>query len=322
MNQLKYVVLVAMLLAAAGAQADRYYTWVDETGRVRYTQIPQDKSSSPAPDQAGSGISGDPSANPSAPLSLEDYIDAEELQKRGYVRPDEDARFYTWVDHNGIIHNSPYPPAAVEVAPDPKGLAQKISPFLQVERLRPSASVVGEADDFAKRLFQLDQAPKGRLAALSEHCCKDLSATQIYEIDLEDGQVLEFTADSERYPFATGESAYQLVRLPASSREYLLRIRSFVKGEVFYPALVFLDNQFEPQRLVSNVVFDFTPENWFRYGYLEGRVVVEPQKESYLLVLTLKEDLHRQTLVKRKNRDVPAKHSQQGLLHISVDRGD
>lgn len=344
---MKYGVFALLIALVPLAHADRYYTWVDEYGRVRHTLIPEKpQPAKSAHKDSGTEAGKEREESDSTPNGLEqvdgqagttpasaqtagsdgfsesDYIDAEELQRQGYVRAEEERRFYTWMDHNGVIQSSPYPPATAGGTSSPRpDSGKRISPFLQIERYQHHPPVdQARVDEFARRLFQLDQPPQGRLGRLSQHCCADLSSSEIVEMDLENGYTLEFDADSDKYPFATGDSVYQLIRLPASRHEYMLRIQSFVKGEVFYPALVFLNDRFEPRRLVANVVHDFEPENWFRYGYLEGWVNVEPQhNDTYLLILTLKEDLNRHSMVKRKKRDVPVKHSQQGLLHISVD---
>lgn len=332
MRPMKYLLVAFLVSVAPLVHADRYYTWVDEQGVVRHTLIPQTAPSKPSSDQVlGTGketpelvkkLAGSKpaEAEPVEELDPNDYIDAGELQRRGYVRPGQDARFYTWVDHQGMIHNSPYPPAAEDVAVTAK-VEKNLSPFLQVERFQHQAPVEsGQVDDFARRLFKLDQPPQGRLGMLRERCCSELSTTEVVEIDLDDGSTIEFDGEREPHPFVTGDSVYQLVRLPASQHEYLLNIRSFVKSEVFYPALLFLNQRFEPHRLVTQALYDFKPENWFRYGYLEGWVKVEPQHEdAYLLVLTLEEDLNRHSLVTRKKREVAVKHSQKGLLHISVE---
>src|SRR5690606_6755133 len=330
---MKYVFLSLLMSIAALAHADRYYTWVDEYGTVRHTVIPQGSEGAAAETRMGDGKLQEPelvkslASTPTVEaasvdeLDPDDYVDAEELQRRGYVRPEQDARFYTWMDHNGVIHSSPYPPVSADIETGVK-VEKGTSPFVQVERFQHQLPIeTAPVDDFARSLFQLDLPPQGRLGKFRKSCCNELSATEIVEIDLDDGYTIEFDGERDAYPFTTGDSVYQLVRLPASQHEYMLQIRSFVRSEVFYPALLFLNQRFEPQRLVTQVVHDFEPENWFRYGYLEGRVAVEPQHgDAYLLILTLKEDLRRQSLVTRKKREVAVKHSQQGLLHISIDK--
>jgi len=154
---------------------------------------------------------------------------------------------------------------------------------------------------------------------LAADCCQWLSSAEAGELDLEEGYLIKFSEGQEQHRFVTGPSAYQLVRLPEKRTAYMLRLRSFVKPDVLYPAFVMLDKNLKPVRMVRHALYEFEPENWFRYSYLEGWISIEPkQGDAYLLVMTVAEDMKTGTLVEHKRKTRELRHAQTGLLHLTL----
>lgn len=276
-----------------------------------------DAQSDSLPKSAPSPLSG---ASPQDDYSIDSYVDAAELQRNGFVRESDGAPFYVWTDINGVVHSSPLPArASVETSSVPAD-APKISPFLHEERISKVAPPQPrEMDEFARKLLKLDEPGEGMLAMLAADCCTWLSAAEAGELDLEEGYLIKFAEGQEQHRFVTGPSAYQLVRLPAKRTGYMLRLRSFVKPDVLYPALVMLDKNLKPVRLVRHALYEFEPENWFRYSYLEGWINIEPQQgDAYLLVMTVAEDMKTGTLVEHKKKTRELRHAQTGLLHLAL----
>jgi hypothetical protein len=254
--------------------------------------------------------------------STQNYIDAQELERRGYVRETDQGRFFVWVDHNGALHNSPYAPEESLSETQVPNLQQdpKFSPFQSEERRTPLVTGALEQDAFAATLFGLDKPVGGILQQLSDVCCEQLADEYVDQLDAQgDGYVVEFERGRARHDFQLGESVYQVIALPESRQEYRVRLRSFIKKEMFYPTLVLLDSDYKPVRIVRHIVYDFHPENWHRFGYMEGWLKIEPQNgEAFLLVITIPDDLSRLSVVQRKSRDRHLTHGQRGMLQFTV----
>lgn len=254
------------------------------------------------------------------PLRQEEYVDAAELAARGFVR-DDDQRFYVWVDERGVVHNVPLPQSDNGAKKLPAILAEqaKPSPFLIEERIRPAIAQTLPVDSYAQTLLGLEQ-PSGMLGSLSETCCAELPRGDLGKLKWDEDFLIELDASYDRFDFATGTSTYQLLRLPKARSDYLMRVRALiVKGGIFQPTLVFLNKDMRPVRLVRNLLHEFKPENWIRYGYLEGWIQVEAtQGEAFVLVLTVEEDLDQSTLIRHKDKDRQIPHRPDGLLHLMV----
>ena len=252
--------------------------------------------------------------------SIDSYVDAAELQRKGFIRESDGAPFYVWTDINGVVHSSPYPSSASVETSSAPSKAPKISPFLHEERISAAlAPQLQGMDEFARKLFKLDGPSEGMLAMLAANCCQWLNPAEAGELDIEEGYLIKFSDGQEQHGFVTGRSAYQLVRLPDKRTDYMLRLRSFVNRDVLYPSLVLLDKDLNPVRMVRRALYDFEPENWFRYGYLEGWVKIEPrQGDTYLLVMTVAEDMKTGTWVEHKKKTLELRHVQTGLLHLAL----
>ena len=332
------------------SEREGYYTWVDEQGRVRYSPIVaasnQAPAKQPALDAAGTGQPNTPDFSAaSAPaeeaggaissegeeteFTLENYPDANELAKDGYVRPVERQPYFTWRDAQGNVRVSYFKPdtrSDVE-----KGL---IAPPIE---LTP-ASVYHSGPD----LEPVQTDDPGELDAYAvlgiegggdyferfrEFCCQGLETRDAVEWQ----QGREFGANvtelSPTHNFLTGTSPYALIDLDSVSQgpDFIVRIRSYAQNGVFVPSLAFLDRNFEPVRLVTDLVTPYEPETWRRRGFLEAWVPVFPgQGERWVVLYTRSADLAGQTVIEtgagRKPKVIP--HVAEGEVGLKMVEQD
>jgi hypothetical protein len=375
--------------------ADKYFTWVDESGRVQHTLIVEEKNplieqaeavkskeatqkESASVNESAPPITTEPDSKSTradvhpqdsdlqnvqvhepelpadqpvgsaeaekAPDSLPeqssedkpvditvidegDFIDGDELQKNNYVRPGEPPRYYTWVDAEGRIVNTPIdgtalpsqwsePPAIVI-----DGLERKLSTYDQI----PAAfAKPGQVDAKAAEIFGLKaESPADQIVAfIGSDCCAEFDFEFISELDREKETLLEIDNISKKHIFASGRSPFELVLLPAEKTDYILRFRTFIQGQVFIPTFVYLDGQFKPTRVLTNISTGYTEENWFRHAYLEGLVDVRYQSsaERYLLVLTTRSSLNSTTLIEnpraKRTKKANIRHSEFGSMEL------
>src|SRR5690606_1843056 len=154
------------------------------------------------PDPAQSVMSA---ASKQENYSIDSYVDASELQRKGFVRESDGAPFYVWTDINGVVHSSPLPARASAEPSSALSEAPKISPFLHEERISRVAQPQPEAmDEFARKLFKLDEPSEGMLAMLAADCCQWLSSAEAGELDLEEGYLIKFAEGQEQHRFVTG----------------------------------------------------------------------------------------------------------------------
>ena len=86
-------------------EREGYFTWVDEQGRVRYSPIVGSTGQG-----AGKGTDEPSALDAEAEYTLENYPDAEQLAKDGYIRPGQRQPYFTWRDAQGNIRVSYYQP--------------------------------------------------------------------------------------------------------------------------------------------------------------------------------------------------------------------
>ncbi|UZE94662.1 MalM family protein [Alkalimarinus alittae] len=380
--RLKLVGLSFVLVFSTHVNAEKYFTWVDEMGRVNHTVIPEEdnplikpghkdnlekktdvsdvsavgefeqapnpsKPTAPIVSERNSpSIPTETNATNDIPHSLKldasetsvqpteqkeavrkieineaDYIDGDVLLEQGSVRDDSDLPYYTWTDAEGIIRNTPYRPgSSSDAVKQSKGgeKAEKIEPEYTVydEYLKVDSSVIGgsqlkqsEMDDFAQTLFFSDNT-ENFIDTFSKQCCTDLVKESPESLSFEDSVYIELDKNASTHYFSEGKSPYKLVELPHLQERYSLKLKTFiktssktgVKNGVFFPQLVFLNDEFEVLRIVRNPVLEYVPENWRRHGYLKGLFEMDGGDNSrYILINTTKENLRARNQVENKN---------------------
>ncbi|MBU6954317.1 MalM family protein [Hahella sp. HN01] len=245
------------------------------------------------------------------------YIDAAELEKRGFVR-DGDSRFYTWVDTNGVMHTEEYNPADAKSKEhiQPLQPAQVVADEQRIEKARLPEG----ADPIAADLLGLN-APgaKQEIDLIYDRCCENLVNDERVELEFDDGELLEIRKDEQGYNFGVGYSLYRVVEIPEGSANRLLQLRAYAQPDAFYPSVLVLDSDWKPVRFLQDLLYIYEPENWFRYGYLEGFLRVKTKDEKYLVLLTTGADLKKRTVAEGvADKPVVISHSASGILHLAI----
>jgi hypothetical protein len=318
------------------SEREGYFTWVDEQGRVRYSPIAgaannktdKDAEALPDPGSAEETAQSDDGANPESGLqeeneyTLENYPDAAELEKDGYVRPGERQPYFTWRDAEGNVRVSYY-------RPDTRSDIQKglIEPPVQITEASiyhadpdgADQTPVEGYDPDAFAILGIEAPTDDFFDRFTATCCEslDVRSRQGWQSGREFGVTLSDEAST--HPFLTGNSPYQLIALPDPDkhRSLVIRLRSYARDGVFVPSLVFLDEKMAPLRLVTDLVMDFTPENWHRRGYLEAWVPAFPgQGERWLVLFTREQDLKGQTVIETRFGPQKIPHIRRGEIGL------
>ncbi|WP_296930982.1 MalM family protein [uncultured Marinobacter sp.] len=318
------------------SERDGYFTWVDEQGRVRYSPIARADSTDSEKDaeerdnagpgvetaQSGNGASAESGLQEETEYTLENYPDAGELEKNGYIRPGEPQPYFTWRDAEGNVRVSYY-------RPDTRSDIEKglVEPPVQITE----ASVYHAGPDGAKQtpvegydpdafaILGVEAPADDFFTRFSATCCESMDGAdpKKWQSGREFGVTL--SDDSATHPFLSGTSPYQLIALPGADEHasLVIRLRSYAKNGVFVPSLAFLDETMAPLRLVTDLVMDFTPENWHRRGYLEAWVPAFPgQGERWLVVFTREEDLKGQTVTETSTGPRKIPHIRRGEIGL------
>lgn len=318
-------------------QRDGYFTWVDEQGQVRYSRIPETESESESPESEDvaetAGLPpkralGEPDAasklEEAGDYTTENYPDGEELARDGFIRPGQRQPYYTWRDADGIVRVSYYKPdTRTERQRNPDMAPLNLTPasvYLPRQESGEAEPVAGHDPD-AFAVLGIEREPENVLTTFAGNCCEALSNKEFehWQEGREFG--VRITEDSPVYDFSSGESAFQLVALPSGefTHGFVTRLRSYAHKGVFVPTLAFLDRDFRPVRLITDLVMDYYPETWRKRGYLEAWVPVFPgQGERWLLVLTRSEDLRAQTVYDADHGPVAIPHVPYGELGLTT----
>jgi hypothetical protein len=287
-----------------GESKRRYYTWVDASGNLQTSFYA-------GAQQAEAGQRDALLANGER---ASDYIDADVLEGKGYVRPGQDQPYYTWVDEQGRMRNAGVASATAQVEPRAGGAPLHL-PGLDGQ---PTAAM--------RALLEGSQAPgEGLYQSLLEQCCGQLAEDAFIELSADEPRYAELNKFSPSFSFPMGRSYYAALKLPRSQLTYGLRVRSFANKQLVYPSLLFLDEAKRPTRLVSDAVYQLHGETWYRYAFIEGTVPVKAAAgERYVLLLTTDEDRHLRTLdnkpFKRPLQDLAVDEA--GMQsHAHVDEG-
>ncbi|MBH2036347.1 MAG: transcriptional regulator [Pseudomonadales bacterium] len=314
----------------SGAESKRrYFTWVDATGNLQ--------SSFYAGAQQVDGQQG--LTLPNGQHSS-DYIDAEAFEGKGFVRSENGNPYYTWVDENGRMHNSPVTPEQRAAGMRSGAEASREIQYSEGRQVlfskRPAElpGLDGQPNEAMKSLLEGSQEKaEGLYQGLQDQCCGHLAEGAFTELSADEPRYQELNGFSPSFDFPMGRSYYAALKLPTSQHTYGLRVRSFANKQVVYPSLLFLDERKQPTRLVSDAVYQLHGETWYRYAFIEGTVPVNArQGERYVLLLTTDEDRKVQTLdnkpFKRPLQALPVnesgmqvhQHAEVGAFEVAIVR--
>lgn len=315
-----------------------YFTWVDDQGRVQQSPIIREPEEAareetasaesndgvPAGTVASSAQSGSPTEQAAdSEFNLENYPDGDQLERDGYIRPGEPQPYFSWRDAEGNIRVSYYQPdtrSAVEKGRiKPPVQLTPASIYQQGGVAEPEASREGgDPDAFA--VLGIEQAEQSYLEQWAARCCTELEtgAVEQWHSGREFGLTLDEASPVHR--FASGDSPYVLVQLPAGEAEtgFILRLRSFARDGLFVPSVAFLDRDMRPARIVTDLVAEFTPESWHRRGFLEAFIPVFPEHgERWLVIFTRDEDVRGQTVIEDERGPRAISHVTRGELSLT-----
>lgn len=276
---------------STGESKRRYFTWVDGSGQLHNGFY------------AGEQVAG-VARHDQLLASGEragDYIDSAVLEGRGFLRDSHDSPYYTWVDEQGRMHNSPVAAGQRGARGSGQSASVRYSEGRQIEfaRAQPALPQLdGQPTAAMQALLAGSQARgDGLYRELLTRCCGQLRDDDFTALSADEPRYEELDRFSPSFDFPMGRSYYAALKLPASRQTYGLRVRSFANRQVVYPSLLFLDEAKRPTRLVSDAVYQLHPETWYRYAFIEGTVQVRAERgERYVLLLTTDEDRGLQTL--------------------------
>ncbi|WP_227515495.1 MalM family protein [Marinobacter salinus] len=298
-----------------------YFTWVDEQGRVRYSPIAE------SPD-SGSARKPETETETETEYTLENYPDADQLSKDGYVRPGERPPYFTWRDAEGNVRVSYYQPDTR--ADEEKGQVKppiELTPA-SVYHAGPEvklAEPVSGSDPDAFAVLGIEPGTESFFTRFEKSCCQDLDTEDHKEWQLGREFGFYITEDSPVHDFMTGRSPYQLVALSSviTHPDFIMRVRSYTKGGVFAPSLLFLDRDFAPVRLVTDLVSEYEPENWHRRGYLESWIPVFPSEgERWVVFFTRDQDLVGQEVIETRRGLKAIPHASVGEIGLMMAEED
>lgn len=314
------------------ANKEGYFTWVDEQGRVQKTVIPGGESPAKAENGSGSPLAGNTDTQPGTPgkssgtgheeFNLENYPDGNALAERGYIRPGDPEPYFTWRDALGNMRVSYYRPdtrTAVEKGEIKPPLKLTEASIYQKSDAPSDASLPEGADALATAVLGLDDSEAPFFSRWTASCCTKLNHSDYVEWEPGREFGVHVTESSPKHEFITGSSHYRLVRLPVGSevKDFILRLRSFDQKGVFVPSVAFLDAEFRPLRLVTDLVPEFIPESWHRYGHLISYIPVFPARgERWLLIYTTAGDIRDQTVIETRYGPRAIPHQPTGELGL------
>ncbi|KPP98969.1 MalM family protein [Marinobacter sp. HL-58] len=334
MYRCHFLVVICLVATIAGCQSsgpdssgarDGYFTWVDDQGQVRHTPIP--KTSGDDDESSSDTAEDDASETADDEFNLENYPDGNQLEKDGYVRPGEPQPYFTWRDAEGNVRASYYQPdtrSAVEKGRVKPPVQLTEASIYQAGEATAETDLPEGADPQARAVLGMEPGAESFFTQWSRQCCRDMdrSEPEVWQQGREFG--INLNRKSSVYSFSTGDSPYRLVRLPSADlhRDFILQLRSFAKDGVFVPSVAFLDESFEPLRIVTDLVAEYVPESWHSHGYLNAYIPVFPGRgERWMVIFTRDEDLAGQTVIEGKYGPEAIPHTRTGELGLSREEG-
>ncbi|MEQ6885153.1 MalM family protein [Salicola sp. Rm-C-2C1-2] len=323
---LALMVLVAGGCTTGGSEAAKggMRAWVDERGQVRYAPGPQENDANETDSQPEKDSGFENTASPHRQgqggahpeFNLEQYPDAGEKAQNG----DTNELFYSWRNAEGRVFNTPYlyeeetmGRVIREEAPVRASQARVItSEAVNAPGFRP--------DSEAADVLGVGKGGRNRLNSFSEQCCGQLPRLEFQKLEPERTLPVNLGEETRVHRFSTGKSRFCLVRLPEEPERSLIRIRSFVRnGGYLVPSAVFLNGGFQPVRIVTDLVMEYSPETWRRYGHMSARLAIRPKSdERWLVLFTRSDDLESSTEVGKEGQRHRLTHESAGSLSLRL----
>lgn len=296
---------------------------VEQTGTTQQAKAITDTSAKPASKSPANTAASSAkktigtAANDTSEYTLENYPDGNELAKQGFIREGDPLPYYTWRDAQGNVRVNYYRPEAGFEQPKSNRSAPPLTSALVIDGSRKP--VAEQANPEAMAVLGLDRT-ETLLETWARQCCQELPKKDLAEWDESREFQLDLDDLAPEFEFSTGNSVYRLVHLPESesASAFVMQLRSYVTQGVFLPTLVFLDKDMETRRLVTDLAFEYHPENWHSHGYLEARVPVFPDHgDRWLLIMSRQEDQAGQTVFETEKGITVLRHTGYGLLGLA-----
>lgn len=320
------------------SEREGYFTWVDEQGRVRYSPIvdsPEQEvatnaggeetplTQGPAPAET-EGAEVSRTMAEETEYTLENYPDASQLEKDGYVRPGQRQPYFTWRDAEGNVRVSYYRPdtrteAEKSMAPPPVELTPASIYHDSPDRESDQPVSSGDPDAFA--VLGIEAEDGDYFSRFSDSCCLTLNTGSHEEWQQGREFGVRVTDQLPTHRFSTGDSPYQLIALASvdNRSDFIMQLRSYAHDGVFVPSLAFLNVDLEPVRLVTDLVSRYEPETWSRRGFLEAWVPVFPgQGERWIVIFTRDADLAGQTVIETRRGPKAIPHVSHGEIGLEL----
>lgn len=231
--------LALLLMWSAPAVAGQeYFTWVDAQGRIHNS--PKPAASTPAP-----------ATEKGASTADEPYLSEEEFAAEQQRQREEKPPFFTWVDGEGRLRSEPVPQgnaAAAEVA------AARLSDHTLLPALRVSE------------------------ALRQSGCCQAYQTHASRPLRPEKSVLFSRPQASPAFHTRQGDVPAWYIQMPLTmpeaGAEPLLSLRLRGSAEASVPALIALDEHWQPLHFIPRLQLQYYPENWHSVAMRESLVAV------------------------------------------------
>lgn len=270
-------------------------------------------------------------------VNASEFVDADDLEAGKVPTDPSQSPYFIQVDAQGRVTTQAYDPNLEKAFAESQ--RNKKYDFTQAtvytrDQESPENSLLKQADPVAKSiLFGKSAAAKSYFESFSESCCETLLFDKRNSLEKGLSYFFELNEDDLSYRFKEGDSRYVLLKLPLQSgKNYPLRLRTFIREfkdkairhGVFFPQLITLNKDKQPLRIITGPLLKYFPENWMKYGYLEGVFDIDQtkdQEEVYLLINTSRKITKEASLIELNGKTITIEHMNQGSLEIEIISG-
>ncbi|WP_197472120.1 hypothetical protein, partial [Oleiphilus sp. HI0067] len=212
-----------------------------------------------------------------------EFVDSEDLLQ-GNVDSDGDRPFFVTFDGTGESNVIFYSPQVIKEEIERRKTNESVSKATthSVEDVNQSISLPDNADPNVARILSLDEADS-YFERFNTRCCNKIPNVGVLQLRSDKSLHVPIGQDDFSYRFIDGDSRYRLVRVPNLKKDYLLTVKTFVKGYkqygikhgAFIPQIVMLDRDKNVTRVISDISATSHAETWSSYGYLKSVIEVK-----------------------------------------------
>lgn len=258
-----------------------------------------------------------------------EFVDSEDLLQ-GNVDSDGDRPFFVTFDGTGESSVIFYSPQVIKEEIERRKTNESVSKATvhSVEDVNQSISLPDNADPNVARILSLGEADS-YFERFNTRCCNKIPNVGVLQLRSDKSLHVPIGQDDFSYRFIDGDSRYRLVRVPNLKKDYLLTVKTFVKGYkqygikhgAFIPQIVMLDRDKNVTRVISDISATSHAETWSSYGYLKSVIEVKQtdvDAETMLLVYTRAKDLRTVSVVEDSSGSWEVKHMEIGSLELEI----